>query len=204
MKIRNWDKWQSYRKDRGQPPWIKIHREVMRNPEWVALTDGQRGQLVSLWLLAADRNGEIPDCPTLIKRLCYMDSEPDLQLFVTKEFIICDASMTPTRRQSDQPEAEKKQKQSREDKRKNRRFTPPSPEEVAEYAKSISFNLDGNHFVDYYATRGWELGKGRKMKDWKACVRTWKNNGHGNGAKPEAKSGAQQWLEEQESQSAGI
>ena len=66
---------------------------------------------------------------------------------------------------------------------KVKRFVPPTPKEVTEYAKSISFNLDGNHFVDYYATRGWELGKGRKMKDWKACVRTWKNNGHASGRK---------------------
>ena len=53
----NWDKWQTYRKDRGQPPWIKIHRRLMRNPEWVSLTDAERGQLVSMWLLAADHDG---------------------------------------------------------------------------------------------------------------------------------------------------
>jgi len=103
---------------------------------------------------------------------------------------------------------QKRKEQCSTDTEKNRkkvkRFVPPTPEEATEYAKSIGFKLDGNHFVDYYAARGWELGKGRKMKDWKACVRTWKNNGHGNGSQRETKSGAQQWLEEQESQSAGI
>ena len=87
LKIRNWDKWQSYRKDRGQPSWIKLHREVMRNIEWVSLTDAQRGQLVTIWLLAADHEGTIPNSPQVIKKLCHMDSEPDLQLFVNLGFI---------------------------------------------------------------------------------------------------------------------
>lgn len=87
LQIRNWGKWQSYRKDRGQPPWIKIHRCVMRNPEWVLLSDAERGQLVSIWLLAADRDGEIPSRPEIIKKLCYMESEPDLDKFKELGFI---------------------------------------------------------------------------------------------------------------------
>ena len=58
MRVKDWERWQTYRKDRGRPPWIKLHREVLRNPQWVMLTDAQRGQLVSLWILAADRDGE--------------------------------------------------------------------------------------------------------------------------------------------------
>lgn len=101
MKVRNWDKWQSYRRDRGQPPWIKIHRQVMRDPNWVSLTDAQRGQLVGIWLLAADRDGEIPDCPILLRKLCFLDSEPDLQLLTSMGFLEADASVTPRRRQRD-------------------------------------------------------------------------------------------------------
>jgi hypothetical protein len=88
LRVRNWDKWQSYRKDRGQPPWIKLHRCVLRDPEWVALTTLQRGILVHLWLLAADRDGELPDDPALIKRLCMLDDEPDLGFFVAKGFLV--------------------------------------------------------------------------------------------------------------------
>lgn len=106
LKIRNWDKWQSYRSDRGQPPWIKIHREVMRNPDWVALTDAQRGQLVSIWLLAADHNGVIPASPEIIMKLCYMEKLPNLKLFMDYGFIEHDANTTPTRRQHDQPDTE--------------------------------------------------------------------------------------------------
>lgn len=95
LRIRNWDKWQSYRKDRGQPPWIKLHRELMRNVEWVSLNDAQRGQLVAIWLLAADRNGVIPASPEIIRKLCFMDTDPDLQVFISKGFIEHDANVTP-------------------------------------------------------------------------------------------------------------
>ncbi len=53
------------------------------------------------------------------------------------------------------------------------KFSPPSPAEVSDYAKSIDFILNGEEFVDYYQSRGWMIGKNR-MKDWKAAVRTWK------------------------------
>jgi uncharacterized protein YdaU (DUF1376 family) len=55
------------------------------------------------------------------------------------------------------------------------KFIRPKPNEVEEYAQQIGFSLDGNHFCDYYEARGWKLSTG-PMKDWKACVRTWKRN----------------------------
>ena len=56
-----------------------------------------------------------------------------------------------------------------------KKFVKPEPQEVAEYAKSIGFELDGEHFVAYYQTRGWKVGKDL-MVDWKSAVVTWKRN----------------------------
>ena len=106
IRVRNWEKWQTYRRDRGQPPWIKVHRALMRDPNWVRLSDAERGQLVALWIIAADRDGELPDCGKLLRKLCYMEGEPDLQLFEQLGFLERDANMTPTWRQGDAPEAE--------------------------------------------------------------------------------------------------
>jgi len=82
----------------------------MRNVEWVSLTDSQRGQLVGIWLLAADRDGEIPASEELIKKLCYMDETPNLQLFEKLGFIECcrqdDATVTSERCQHVVPETE--------------------------------------------------------------------------------------------------
>jgi len=52
---------------------------------------------------------------------------------------------------------------------------PACAADVTAYAESIGFKLDGQHFIDYYEARGWLLGK-HKIKSWKACVKTWKNN----------------------------
>ena len=58
---------------------------------------------------------------------------------------------------------------------KSAKFQKPTAGQVAEYGKSIGFNIDGNEFVDFYASKGWLVGK-TPMKDWKACVRTWKKS----------------------------
>jgi len=56
------------------------------------------------------------------------------------------------------------------------RFSPPKPEEVTEYSASIGHPMNGQAWCDSYAVKGWKVGK-NVMKDWKAAVRTWKNNG---------------------------
>jgi hypothetical protein len=108
LKIRKWDVWQSYRRDRGQPPWIKVHRSLMRDVNWVSLPDAQRGQLMALWLLAADHNGVIPASPQIIKKLCFMETEPDLKTLIEHGFIEGrrqpDVTPTPQERQHDEPE----------------------------------------------------------------------------------------------------
>lgn len=49
---RNWEKFQHY-KDRS-PPWIKLHKQLLRDPEFLSLTPYQQATLIKLWLLYAD------------------------------------------------------------------------------------------------------------------------------------------------------
>lgn len=68
-------------------------------------------------------------------------------------------------------------KEKTEDRPKNaKRFVPPTLEEVRRYCEERKNGIDAQYFIDYYEARGWELSKGRKVKDWKACVRTWERN----------------------------
>ena len=69
-----------------------------------------------------------------------------------------------------------------------KKFLKPKAEDVTEYAKTIQYALDGQKFCDHYEAKGWLVGRS-PMRDWKAAVRTWKNNGYGhNGAsKPYAR-----------------
>lgn len=48
----------------------------------------------------------------------------------------------------------------------------PTVEEVAAYCRERGNRVDAEHFVDFYASKGWKVGN-QPMKDWKACVRTW-------------------------------
>jgi hypothetical protein len=52
------------------------------------------------------------------------------------------------------------------------KFKEPSKEEVLEYCKERGNTVNASKFVDFYASKGWLVGKSR-MKDWKASVRTW-------------------------------
>lgn len=53
-----------------------------------------------------------------------------------------------------------------------KKFTPPTTEEVRQYAGEIGATIDADRFVDFYASKGWMVGK-TKMSDWKAAVRNW-------------------------------
>lgn len=52
------------------------------------------------------------------------------------------------------------------------RFKPPTLEEVTDYCRERNNKVDPQTFIDFYSSKGWFVGK-TKMKDWKACVRTW-------------------------------
>lgn len=71
--------------------------------------------------------------------------------------------------------------------KKNKRFTPPSREEVQAYCLERNNNVDVERFIDYYTSNGWMVGK-NKMKDWKAAVRTWERNNVHTAPKQEAKN----------------
>ena len=91
LTVTNWGRWQSYRRDRGAPPWIKVHRNLPQNPEWVMLDDRLRGQLVAIWILAASKDGTI-EAPAgqladFIHRAASMSSEPDLQTLEAAGFV---------------------------------------------------------------------------------------------------------------------
>ena len=53
-----------------------------------------------------------------------------------------------------------------------KRFAPPTLDEVKAYCEERHNGIDAETFIDFYSSKDWMVGK-NKMKDWKACVRTW-------------------------------
>ncbi len=56
----------------------------------------------------------------------------------------------------------------------NKRFTPPTLEEVSQYCNERQNGIDPQRFIDYYTSNGWKVGR-NPMKDWKAAIRTWES-----------------------------
>ena len=54
----------------------------------------------------------------------------------------------------------------------------PTKEEVIFYCKERGNIVDPHTWFDFYSAKDWMIGK-NKMKDWKACVRTWEKNKQG-------------------------
>ena len=55
-----------------------------------------------------------------------------------------------------------------------KRFAPPTLEEVSQYCNERQNGIDPQRFIDYYTSNGWKVGR-NPMKDWKAAVRTWES-----------------------------
>ena len=49
---------------------------------------------------------------------------------------------------------------------KEKRFAPPTLENVIGYCREIGCSIDAQRFIDFYESKGWMIGK-NKMKDWK-------------------------------------
>ena len=65
-----------------------------------------------------------------------------------------------------------------------KRFTPPTVAEVAEYCRERNNGIDPEYFVAYYAKQDWVLSNGRKMTDWKMAVVTWEKKDKPKPAQP--------------------
>lgn len=53
-----------------------------------------------------------------------------------------------------------------------RKFSKPTLEEINQYCIERNNGINAEAFYDFYESKDWYVGK-NKMKDWKACVRTW-------------------------------
>lgn len=67
---------------------------------------------------------------------------------------------------------------------KRKSFTKPTIEEIKQYCDERNNSINAEAFYDFYESKDWYVGK-NKMKDWKACVRTWEKR---NETKPKKKS----------------
>ena len=131
-------------------------------------------------LLAEKENGSYTDCIAggySLDTVCIQDVYSlDTQVSIGKN--------------SEELEIEKEEDDT-SDKPKRTRFVSPTLEEVKAYCKERNNTVDAEHFINYYTSNGWQVGR-NKMKDWKAAIRTWEKNGYSK-PKEEAKEDTSKW-----------
>ena len=57
---------------------------------------------------------------------------------------------------------------------KRKVFEKPTIEMIQKYCRERNNGINANAFYDFYESKDWMVGK-NKMKDWKACIRTWES-----------------------------
>lgn len=95
-----------------------------------------------------------------------MEDNPNITQEITEDNPIVEQSNVEYSRVKKQKESPKGEKKTAS------RFSAPTVDEVRAYAQEKGYNVDPEHFVDYYTSNGWRVGR-NPMKDWRATVRTW-------------------------------
>lgn len=89
FEIRNWSEFQHY-KNRN-PPWIKLHYEILTSQDWVLYNDASKVLAVVCMLLASRNDGIIdgtPDGLSYIQRVAYLTKPPNLKPLIDSGFLI--------------------------------------------------------------------------------------------------------------------
>ena len=74
--------------------------------------------------------------------------------------------------ESNKGKREEEKKPSNDGKERSRRFVKPSVDDIRAYCIEKHYDIDPEHFFNFYESKGWVVGKS-PMKDWKAAVRNW-------------------------------
>jgi hypothetical protein len=181
--IKNWDKFQHFKQ--RTPPWIKLYRDILDDPEWHALPGDAAKTLIMLWLIASDnkvdeQDGRLPELSRLAFRLRITENRLVSHLEALKHYVYhhdiimispCNQDATP----ETETETEKRQREIREQREREnarRRAIPPDIADVIEYCRERGTGIDPHRWFNFYSAKNWMIGK-NKMKDWQAAVRTW-------------------------------
>lgn len=89
LRIKNWERFQHY-KERN-PPWIKLHFDILASRDWVTFDDASRVLAVACMLIASRHDGYVPNDPAYIKRVAYLNKTPNLKPLIDIGFLIMQA-----------------------------------------------------------------------------------------------------------------
>jgi hypothetical protein len=187
VKIKGWEDFQHF-KDRT-PPWIKLYRYLLDDPEWHELSGDDSKVLVMLWLIASEdkaMEGNLPNIKTLCFRLRISESKLNQSLTKLNHWVIRDdikpisqsnQVVIPETERETKTKTETETKRERETKRGTRFELELLTSEWANEALKIRPDFDNNkclaifdEFKDYWISKA---GKDGIKTDWLATWRNW-------------------------------
>ena len=125
--VKNWHTFQHY-KDRN-PPWIKLHRSILNDSDFISMPEGAQYELIRVWILAASGSGAVPRRLGLLRQMTGLRRVRYLDLLIQKGFLSENASvlLAPCKH-SARPETE-----TETYKEEKRQKTPPTPSRGDEF-----------------------------------------------------------------------
>ena len=196
LKVKNWDEFQHYKN--RTPPWIKLHRDLLRDYDFTCLQDASKLHLILLWLLASQLDNKIPTDPKWITRQLGLSKPVNLKPLIDNGFIflVQDASkvladckqsaIVETETEAYKEETEREEVLPKEKRPASRRTRLPENWKLTaklrnychEKRPDLNPEETAEAFIDFW------LGDGRVKADWDRAFMTWVRN-----EKPRRKNG---------------
>ena len=101
-KIRNWENYQHFKNGSRNPPWIKLYKDLLNNPDWHELDGDSCKVLIMLWMVASENSGTLPDLKKVAFRLRMNEGKLHKTITGLSGWILSnDANMISSRYQDD-------------------------------------------------------------------------------------------------------
>lgn len=154
--IKDWNEYQHYKT--RNPPWIKLHKKLLDDPEFHALSGNASKTLAMCWLIASEDKGYLPDINKLAFRLRLDINVLAEHLIELKHWIKKDASITLAEGLQDAcRETEEETEEERKKEPPNPLFSPQQnpPPDFSEFWQSYPHN----HGSQDAASKAYELAR---------------------------------------------
>lgn len=181
----------------NQQGWIKLHRQIL---EWEWYSDNNCFRLFLHLLLKANhkekrfkglelKTGSIITSRDLLARETGLSSQQIRtalsKLISTNEITSVTSSQgtiiqivryekyqVATNEITNEQPTNNQQVTTNKNDKNEKKFIPPTFNDVLEYCMQNNLDVDGIKFINFYESKGWMVGK-NKMKNWKAAIQTW-------------------------------
>ncbi len=109
---------------------------------------------------------------TRVKSTIYTDEKAQIEFNNMTGKYECLTNVKQLLKENRREEKRTEENRKEEKSTSTKKFIKPTIEEIEEYCLERNNGINANAFYDFYESKDWYVGK-NKMKDWKACIRTW-------------------------------